>query len=131
MPTIIEKDINIIIKEQLKAVEIKATQDYHQAVMDRDIPLICVGMAVGEDGSLNLEYIYQTAKQIGEVLKNKNTFHITVIRSTVISETNQRVSEIISEISGKKVNIDFEVVPIRNFFLRVQQLRIIIIHVLP
>jgi len=87
--------------------------------MDRDIPLICVGMTVGEDGSLNLEYIYQTAKQIGEVLKNKNTFHITVIRSTVISETNQRVSEIISEISGKKVNIDFEVVPIRNFFLRV------------
>ena len=110
LPTIIEKDIDTIIKEQHKAGKIRATQDYYQAVMDSDMSIICVGTPLGEDGNLNLEYIYQTAKQIGEVLDNKNTFHIIVIRSTVVPGTNQRVSEIISEISGKKVNIDFAVV---------------------
>ena len=54
--------------------------------------------------------IYQTAKQIGEVLKYKDSFHIIVIRSTVLPGTNQKVSEIISEKSGKKVNICFVVV---------------------
>jgi len=110
LPTIIEKDIDIIIKEQWKAGNIYATQDYYQAVMKSDISIICVGTPLGEDGNLNLEYIYQTAEQIGEALKNKDSFHIIVIRSTVVPGTNQRVSEIISEISGKKVNIDFSVV---------------------
>ena len=110
LPTIIEKDIDTIIKEQYKAGKIKATQDYHQAVMESDMSIMCVGTPLGEDGNLNLDYIYQTAKQIGDVLKNKNTFHIIVIRSTVIPGTNQKVSEIISDKSGKKVNIDFAVV---------------------
>jgi len=110
LPTIIEKDIDTIIKEQHKAGKIRATQDYHQAVMESDMSIMCVGTPLGEDGNLNLDYIYQTAKQIGDVLKNKNTFHIIVIRSTVIPGTNQKVSEIISEKSGKKVNIDFAVV---------------------
>ncbi len=110
LPTIIEKDIDTIIKEQHKSGKIRATKDYHQAVMESDMSIICVGTPLGEDGNLNLEYIYQTAKQIGEVLKYKDSFHIIVIRSTVVPGTNQRVSEIISEISGKKVNIDFSVV---------------------
>jgi len=110
LPTIIEKDIDTIIKEQHKSGKIRATKDYHQAVMESDMSIICVGTPLGEDGNLNLEYIYQTAKQIGEVLKYKVSFHIIVIRSTVVPGTNQRVSEIISEKSGKKVNEDFAVV---------------------
>ncbi len=110
LPTIIEKDIDIIIKEQWKAGNIYATQDYYQAVMKSDISIICVGTPLGEDGNLNLEYIYQTAEQIGEALKNKDSFHIVVIRSTVVPGTNQKVSEIIYEESGKKINIDFAVV---------------------
>jgi len=110
LPTIIEKDMDMIIKEQHKAGKIRATQDYYHAVMESDISVICVGTPLGEDGNLNLEYIYQTAKQIGEVLDNKNTFHIIVIKSTVLPGTYQRVSEIISEKSTKKVNIVFAVV---------------------
>ena len=65
LPTIIEKDIDTIIKEQHKAGKIRATQDYHQAVMESYMSIICVGNSLGEDGNLNLEYIFQTAKQIG------------------------------------------------------------------
>ncbi len=110
LPTIIEKDIDTIIKEQHKAGKIKATQDYHQAVMGSDMSIICVGTPLGEDGNLNLDYIYQTAKQIGEALIYKEFFHIIVIRSTVMPGTNQKVGKIVSEESGKKVNIDFAVV---------------------
>ncbi len=57
LSTIIERDIDTIIKEQHKSGKIRATQDYHQAVMDSDMSIICVGTPLGEDGTLNLEYI--------------------------------------------------------------------------
>jgi len=65
LPTIIEKDINTIIKERYKSSKIKPNQDYHQAVMESDMSIICVGYSLLEDDNLNLEYIYQTTNQIG------------------------------------------------------------------
>jgi GDP-mannose 6-dehydrogenase len=50
------------------------------------------------------------AEQIGDVLKEKRSFHTIVIRSTVLPGTNAKVGEIIEKISGKKRNSDFGVV---------------------
>ena len=67
-----KKDFDTIIKEQYKADKVRATQDYYQAVRESDMSIICVGNSLGEESNLNLEYIYQTAKQIKEVLKNND-----------------------------------------------------------
>ncbi len=109
LPTIIEKDIDRIIKEQHQAGMISATDDYEQAVQESDLSIICVGTPSLESGSLNLEYIHHTARQIGEALKDKGTFHTIVIRSTVIPGTNHKVGEIISKTSGLQRNKDFAV----------------------
>ena len=58
----------------------------------------------------DLNYIYQTAEEIGEALKEKNGFHIIVIRSTVFPGTNKAVGKIIEEMSGKTRNVHFAVV---------------------
>jgi len=111
LPTIIEKDIDRIIKEQHKRGKIWATTDYLEAVHESDISIICVGTPSTESGNLNLDHIHQTGLQIGEALKNKQKpFHIVVIRSTVIPGTNQQVGEMIERISGLKLNQDFAVV---------------------
>lgn len=109
-PTIVEKDIDELIKKGFDEGRISATLDYKQAVLNTDISFICVGTPSAENGHLNLNFIYQTAKEIGESLKDKNAFHIVVIRSTVFPGTNAKISEIIENESGKHRNVDFAVV---------------------
>ncbi len=109
-PTIIEKDIDTIIAEQHNNRRISATKNYSNAVNNTNVSIICVGTPSTNAGHLNLDYIYNTAKQIGESIKNKINFHVVVIRSTVLPGTNIKVGEIIEEYSGKKRNEGFAVV---------------------
>lgn len=109
-PTIIEKDIDNIIQQQWKEGRIAATKDHFQAVKESDISIICVGTPSTGNGHLTLDYLYNTATQIAEGIKEKDTFHVVAIRSTVLVGTNKRVSEIIEAHSGKKRNEDFAVV---------------------
>ena len=109
-PTIVEKDIDIIIKKGFDAGRISATNKVNEAIMESDISIICVGTPSTTAGHLNLDYIYNTANEIGEALKLKDSFHIIAIRSTVLPGTNQNYGQIIENVSGKKRNIDFAVV---------------------
>ena len=109
-PTIIERDIDLIIEQQFKNKKIKATKDYKSAIKNTDISIICVGTPSTPEGHLNLEHIYKTAEQIGEAIKEKENFHIAVIRSTVLPGTNIKVGEIIEKTSGKQRNKGFAVV---------------------
>lgn len=109
-PTIVEKDIDVLISEGYQAGRIRATKDYKDAVLSTDISFLCVGTPSSDNGHLDLTYILQTAHQIGQALKEKEGFHIVVIRSTVFPGTNSRMTDIIEQESGKKHDVDFAVV---------------------
>ncbi len=108
--TIIEKDIDEIIKEQRKKNSISATIDHISAVLNSDVTVICVGTPSSANGHLNIKYVYRVSKQIGKGIKNKKGFHVVAIRSTVLPGINKRVGEIIAEESGKQINRDFAIV---------------------
>lgn len=108
--TIVEKDIDTIIKEQFDQQKISATTDFKAAVRQSEISIICVGTPSSATGHLNLAYIYRTAEAIGEALKEKDGFHVVIIRSTVLPGTNKKLGEIIEQVSGKKRNKGFSVV---------------------
>ena len=108
--TIIEKDIDELMARNWKAGKIRATQDTLSAVLETEISIICVGTPSNVNGHLNLNSIYETAAIIGDALINKDSFHIVVIRSTVLPGTNRKVGEIITKHSRKKRNEDFAVV---------------------
>ena len=109
-PTIIEADIEELVKEAHDKGLLEATMDYHYAVHNSEVSFIVVGTPSSKEGHLNLNYIYGVAKQIGEAMRDKNEFHIVAIRSTVLPGTNKRVGEIIAEASGKERGKDFTVV---------------------
>ena len=69
-----------------------------------------MGTPSSKEGHLNLSYIYGVARQIGEAIKTKETYHIIAIRSTVLPGTNKKVGEIIEEASGKQRGKAFTVV---------------------
>ncbi len=109
-PTIIEKDIEELTGEAHAAGMLEATTDAHYAVQNSEISFIAVGTPSSKEGHLNLDYIYKVAKQIGEALKDKSSFHIVAIRSTVLPGTNAKIGEIIAEASSKKRDTDFTIV---------------------
>lgn len=108
--TIIEKGIDGLIKQGFEKGIITATTCPQEAVEYTDLSIICVGTPPSANGHLNLSYIYKTAEQIGKALKEKDSFHTIVIRSTVLPGTNQKYGEIVEEFSGKKRGEGFSVV---------------------
>lgn len=109
-PTIIEDKIEEIMSEQHKAGRIRATTSHQDAVSNSEVSIICVGTPSSENGQLNLENLFDVAKQIGIFLAEKAVFHTVVIRSTVLPGTNNKVGQVIEKASGKKRNVDFGVV---------------------
>jgi len=110
LATIIEKDIDHIIREEHNKCRISATTDYSKAILETDISIIAVGTPSSNTGHLNLQYIFKVAENFGRVLMTKNSFHIIAIRSTVLPGTSEKFASIIEEFSGKKRNIDFAMV---------------------
>lgn len=108
--TIVEKDIDQIIKQQREAGRIRATHDYKDAVLNSEISIIAVGTPSSAKGHLNLDYIFNVAENIGEVLAEKDAFHVIALRSTVFPGTCEKFERIIEARSGKKHNKDFAVV---------------------
>lgn len=109
-PTIIEKDIEDLVRKAHEEGALEATADVDYAVKNSEISFIAVGTPSSKEGHLNLNYIYRVAEQIGAAIRDKDEFHIVAIRSTVLPGTNQRIGEIIEEISGKKRDEAFTVV---------------------
>ena len=109
-PTIIEKDIDELVKYAHAEGRLEATVDAAYAVNNSEISFIAVGTPSSKEGHLNLEYIYKVAGQIGMALKDKDNFHIIAIRSTVLPGTNGKIGELIEDVSGTKRNRDITVV---------------------
>ncbi|OGU82057.1 MAG: GDP-mannose dehydrogenase [Ignavibacteria bacterium RBG_16_35_7] len=108
--TIIEKDIDRIIKEQFEKGTISATLDYKEAILNTEISIIAVGTPSTSRGHLNLEHIFHVAEQMAESLGEKDSFHVVVIRSTVMPGTCKKFTEIVERKGNIKNNVNFAVV---------------------
>lgn len=109
-PTIIEEGIADLCREAHDKGLMSATTVAAEAVAATDVSFIVVGTPSSKEGHLNLDYIYTVAGRIGRALRDKQTFHIVAIRSTVLPGTNQKVGEILEQESGKRRGKDFTVV---------------------
>jgi len=110
MPSIIEKDIGEMIAGCVSNGLLSASQDINSAVSGSEISMICVGTPSQMNGSLDLGYVKTVCEEIGAALKEKDDFHIILVRSTMLPGTmNNVVIPALEEFSGKKAGADFGV----------------------
>jgi GDP-mannose 6-dehydrogenase len=108
---IIEPGLDQVLRRQVAAGRIRATSDVNGGVTASDISFICVGTPSKKNGGLDLHFVEQVARQIGEALKHKNGYHTVVVRSTVLPGTTRHVViPILEATSGKRAGVDFGVV---------------------
>lgn len=88
---------------------LSATTDLTAAVLDTELTLIAVGTPFNGK-EIDLTFVLGATKQIGAALKQKNAYHVVVVKSTVVpGTTDQHVLPALEASSGKKAGQDFGV----------------------
>jgi len=108
MSPIVEAGVQEMIAAAKNAGLISATGDATAAVMSSDISFISVGTPSQRNGKLDLSYVRKVCTDIGHSLRQKDSFHWIVLRSTVLPGTTESViTPALEAASGKKVGRDF------------------------
>lgn len=90
-------------------VNFRATTDLREAVLGSEISMIAVGTPFDGD-EIDLQYIRAAASQIGAVLKEKPSYHVVLVKSTVVpGTTSEVVLPLLEEASGKLAGAGFGV----------------------
>ena len=107
---IVEPRVSEIIAESHKAGRLQATDSAERAVLNSEISILCVGTPSLRNGKLDLGNIEPVCREIGENLRKKNSFHLVVLRSTVLPGTAENiVVPTLEKASGKSVGAGFGV----------------------
>jgi UDPglucose 6-dehydrogenase/GDP-mannose 6-dehydrogenase len=80
-----------------------------KAILETDVTMIAVGTPF--DGqSIDLSFIREVSKNIGTVLRDKPSYHLVVVKSTVVPGTTDGVVlPLLEQYSGKRAGPDFGV----------------------
>jgi len=106
IPPIYEEGLEELLSKHKD--RIKATTDYSSSINNTDVTFICVGTPSKEDGSIDLTFIKEVTIEIAKVLKQKDNYHLVVVKSTVLPGTTRDVVlPLLEKYSGKKVGKDF------------------------
>ena len=100
---IYEPELDTLIEKNASAGKLTFTTDHEQAYAHSDVIFIGVGTPENEDGSANLNYVFQVAKQIAESVTHDC---LIVIKSTVPIGTNDRVETYIKNHLKHKVTVE-------------------------
>ncbi len=101
---IYEPGLDELLKRNHDKNRLHFTVDYKNAYKDADLIFIGVGTPEREDGSANLDYVFNVCRQIAD---NAEKDCLIVVKSTVPIGTNDRIEEFLKE--NVKNNIHIEV----------------------
>ena len=100
---IYEPGLEYLIKKNVNEKRLTFSNDITKSVQSSLICYIAVGTPQGEDGSADLQYVYDVAKSIGKAI---NGYKVIIDKSTVPVGT----AEIVTEIIKKETNVKFDVI---------------------
>ena len=107
-PPIFEAGLESLLRKNIQK-NLQATTDLDSAVRETDITLIAVGTPF--DGSeIDLRFVKEVSGQIGRTLRDKNGYHVVVVKSTVVPGTTDNVvTPILERTSNKRLGSDLGV----------------------
>src|SRR2546428_2286100 len=107
---IVEPRMSELVTACHQDCRLQATTDSAAAVMNSEISFLCVGTPSLRSGKLDLGHISPVCEEIGRTLARKNSFHLVVLRSTVLPGTAVTiVIPTLEKASGKRMGKDFGV----------------------
>ena len=84
-----------------------ATSDAAAAIHESDISFVCAGTPSLRSGKLDLTHIEHVTREIATTLRNKQSHHTVVLRSTVLPGTTEsQVIPLLESVSGRRPGVD-------------------------
>ncbi|HEY3274024.1 MAG TPA: UDP-glucose/GDP-mannose dehydrogenase family protein [Methanocella sp.] len=107
VPPIYEEGLEELLRAHA-GKNLKATLDYDAAIANTDISFICVPTPTDADGKIDLRFIREASRSIGQRLKAKKSYHVVVVKSTVVPGTTVgTATPLLEQESGKKAGVGF------------------------
>ncbi|WPN47186.1 MULTISPECIES: nucleotide sugar dehydrogenase [unclassified Pseudomonas] len=107
---IVEPGLGELLQRGVASGKLRGTLDVREAVLETDISFLAPPTPSKRNGDLDLSYIEEVCRQIGQVLPFKTTRHTVVVRSTVLPGTLRNVViPTLEQYSGLKAGVDFGV----------------------
>jgi UDPglucose 6-dehydrogenase len=104
---IYEPGLESMVKRNIEKNRLTFSNSISEGLVDTEAIFIAVGTPPGEDGSADLSYVLNVAKEIG---MRMNNYLLVVTKSTVPIGTSKKVREIIQhELDTRGIQIDFDV----------------------
>ncbi len=98
-----EPQLEGLLKKAVKNMLLEATSDI-STVTETSSTFLTVGTPGQSDGSIDLTYVKNAAKELGRVLREKHAYHLVIVKSTVIpGTTNGTVKPILEKSSQKTI----------------------------
>jgi len=105
---IYEKGLDELLTRNLGKT-LTVTTDLQSAVQGTELSLIAVGTPFNGT-EIDTGYVEQAATEIGQALRDKDAYHVVVVKSTVVPGTTDKVVlTALEKASGKKAGVDFGV----------------------
>ncbi|MDW8042350.1 MAG: UDP-glucose/GDP-mannose dehydrogenase family protein [Nitrososphaerota archaeon] len=98
-----EPGLDRLVRRSVSRGTLAATTDY-TAVRETSVTFVTVGTPSNSDGSIDLRYVREASRSIGEALRGKPDGHLVVVKSTVVPGTTGKVVvPTLESSSGKRV----------------------------
>lgn len=102
---IYEPNLKTLVQDNQDKKDLIFTSNLKKALNDSNIIFLAVGTPMDEDGSANLKFIFEAAKQIGEFISQDS---LIVVKSTVPVGTSFKIKNIIED-AIKSRNVDIKI----------------------
>lgn len=108
MTPIHERGLTELLRKNI-GKRLRATTDLRTAIGDTDISLLAVGTPFNGQ-QIDLTYVQEVSRQIGAALKDRSSYHVVTVKSTVVpGTTDEVVRPILERGSGKVAGKNFGV----------------------
>src|SRR3972149_3463969 len=109
IPPFHEPNLKKLLKETVQNGHLKCLiNQTEKAVLETDLTFNAGGTPSRPDGSIDLRFIEKSTHEMGKALNQKSTYHVVIVKSTVVPGTTQDiVKPILENESKKKCGSDF------------------------
>lgn len=108
IPPFFESGLQEPLEKAVKEGFLTCVLDREEAVKKTNVTFVSVGTPSQPDGSIDLQFVKQSAQEIGTALRKKKNYHLVVVKSTVTPGTTENIvkSEIENH-SKRRCGVDF------------------------
>ena len=104
---IYEPELSVLVQKNMKAGRLSFATDLASHLDEVEVVFIAVGTPPDEDGSADLHYVLEVAREFGAAI---NKYTLLVTKSTVPVGTAARIREVVdAELKRRGVEVEFDV----------------------